>query len=699
MSRSKYFIDDKDGRETFEDERTFCDAFNSKNTGVPGVLFENGLEKPVYYIGNEIVFSDSDNKVLCINKEGELQKENNYSIIKRSIDGKDKYIVKKDENSYYRYSIDGRLIDSIEKNEEKNNYTYYAYYGNNGKEKTKIEINSVESINEAIKLSRGQIKIKKEIHGIQPDSKPEEILYDKIIDSGIYPNGNELNNTFFGTQQYDIIKKICEENGVKLYEEEEGESKGRPKLEKKLSSLLESIKRNTGKTPTENDILEAKKYIVIETLLNKLSLKLVGKKPNETITESDKLEGKKFILEKLFKEYNYKIVRLLDASDNLDKIIESLKQTNIIVYDKKTGEKVLKISDIYSNSGEFNTNLFWTQQYDIIRKICEENGVKLYEEEEGESKGRPKLEKKLSSLLESIKRNTGKTPTENDILEAKKYIVIETLLNKLSLKLVGKELNETPTNDDLSEAQGFLLEELFKKYDYKTVGSLETLNRDEKITKDNLGSILKNNELVDIIFSDKDTGNEVSRSSIKPMKLFDATNLAGTTGEGKSTKITRNRKILEDGAHFFVKPVGKPMSFFKKEQNGEFSNHSNFEYEGERKVEASGLLIIKDGKIHNISNSSGHFRQSFESIMTGLAYLASQTEDCNIENLLDPNCKMEDGSYKILTDINKALKYNKDLGQAILDVAKPLTKEHIIAINMKAARMKAKESSKGRSIC
>ncbi len=548
MSRSKYFIDDKDGRETFEDERTFCDAFNSKNTGVPGVLFENGLEKPVYYIGNEIVFSDSDNKVLCINKEGELQKENNYSIIKRSIDGKDKYIVKKDENSYYRYSIDGRLIDSIEKNEEKNNYTYYAYYGNNGKEKTKIEINSVESINEAIKLSRGQIKIKKEIHGIQPDSKPEEILYDKIIDSGIYPNGNELNNTFFGTQQYDIIKKICEENGVKLYEEEEGESKGRPKLEKKLSSLLESIKRNTGKTPTENDILEAKKYIVIETLLN-----------------------------------------------------------------------------------------------------------------------------------------------------------------KLSLKLVGKELNETPTNDDLSEAQGFLLEELFKKYDYKTVGSLETLNRDEKITKDNLGSILKNNELVDIIFSDKYTGNEVSRSSIKPMKLFDATNLAGVNGKGKSTKITRNGEVLTKGAHFFVKPVGKPMSFFKKTKE-EFSNHSNFEYEGERKVEASGLLdIVEDGKIHNISNSSGHFKQSFESIMTGLAYLASQTEDCNIENLLDPDCKMKDGSYKILTDINEALQYRKkeqkekgiDIGlsKAISAVAKSLTKEQIIAINIKAARMKAKESSKGRSIC
>ncbi len=490
----------------YENEKDFHKALKKGKKAINNVTVSvdnEDKEIPVYFIRSKAVFSDGEN-TLCIDNKGKLQKENKYEILKDK-DGKDKYIIKKDENSYYRYSIDGRLIDSIKKNKEKNSYTYYAYK-NDSKEKVETKI-SAEDIDKAIELSRGQIKIKKEIHGIQPDSKPEEILYDKI-DNYVYPNGNELNNTFFGRQQYNVIREICEENGIKIEKED---------------------------------------YSTI-SLLKKLSLGLTKKENINNLDENDLFEAKKFILEKLFEKYNYKLVRFSKDS---------------------------------------------------------------------------------------------------------------------------------------------------KRY--------------EEFKKENINDILKNNELVDIIFSDKYTGNEVSRSSIKPMKLFDATNLAGVNGKGKSTKITRNGEVLTKGAHFFVKPVGKPMSFFKKTKE-EFSNHSNFEYEGERKVEASGLLdIVEDGKIHNISNSSGHFKQSFESIMTGLAYLASQTEDCNIENLLDPDCKMKDGSYKILTDINEALQYRKkeqkekgiDIGlsKAISAVAKSLTKEQIIAINIKAARMKAKESSKGRSIC
>ena len=94
--------------------------------------------------------------------------------------------------------------------------------------------------------------------------------------------------------------------------------------------------------------------------------------------------------------------------------------------------------------------------------------------------------------------------------------------------------------------------------------------------------------------------------------------------------------------------------------------------------------------------------------MTTLVHIASQIKDCDIESFLDPNCKDENGNYSILVDFEEAKKVyeeakkkNHKLTHATECVNDPnvkvvqITKNDIIAIKAKAARMKAKEASRG----
>lgn len=123
-TRRKYFIKeiDKDNniisQKEYENRKDFYKDFKKNNKKVMATTsVNNGLENPVYFIRSKVVFSDG-NSTLCISNRGKLQKENKYEILKDKY-GKDKYIVKKDENSYYRYSTDGHLIDSVKKIEKK----------------------------------------------------------------------------------------------------------------------------------------------------------------------------------------------------------------------------------------------------------------------------------------------------------------------------------------------------------------------------------------------------------------------------------------------------------------------------------------------------------------------------------------------------------------------------------------------------
>lgn len=150
--------------------------------------------------------------------------------------------------------------------------------------------------------------------------------------------------------------------------------------------------------------------------------------------------------------------------------------------------------------------------------------------------------------------------------------------------------------------------------------------------------------------------------------------------------------------YYFVKPVGQPMYLFKKERE-EFSNHSNFplsEKNPERLIEAAGSLTIKDGKITNISNSSGHFQPNTDTIDIALEYITSLCPNCDIRNVIDPRFKLPNGGYRIVSDVNKTFEVPEvknepnQWSKYIEDVAGELPRSRIIKINSKAARKKAK---------
>ena len=115
-----YLIKTKDGESFgYNNKKSFCKAFKKlsrKKVLQTNIKYANGSESPLYLIRNKAVFNDNNGETLCFDiRNGKIFKKNKYNIIKDE-NGNDKYIVKKDENNYFRYSAtNSELIDSIEK--------------------------------------------------------------------------------------------------------------------------------------------------------------------------------------------------------------------------------------------------------------------------------------------------------------------------------------------------------------------------------------------------------------------------------------------------------------------------------------------------------------------------------------------------------------------------------------------------------
>lgn len=344
----------------------------------------------------------------------------------------------------------------------------------------------------------------------------------------------------------------------------------------------------------------------------------------------------------------------INSKESIDEVIGLTRKTKTERFhlqdEYKLEEQFLKHFNIRVDGNKLAptlTNRFFNSQTPLIRQLCEDDGIQLKEEK-----------------------------------------------NYNYLKLIELLCENKNIPQDKPSQLSYVFDRLIDKYKYKVYTLSELMEREQEILDPNQ---IKEKISVEIVpFNENNKEIENAISSIETVKLFDKTNELGI--DDKTGKITVGGKILdEEYEHrfYFVKPVGQSMKVFKKERE-DFSNHDNFsdtKDNPKREVEAAGSITIQNGKITNISNSSGHFKPPKESIKSALAYIASLTKNCKIENLIHPSKKI-DGGYNIISDINDALELSKQNGtqwhKLIEEVAKPLTRSDIVEINTKAARMRSK---------
>lgn len=373
----------------------------------------------------------------------------------------------------------------------------------------------------------------------------------------------------------------------------------------------------------------------------------------------DSIRKKSFQNDYTYSAYNRKDGKEIDikigSANNIDEAIESTKQIRINRFglqdEYKIEEQFFEATGIYPNGNDLvSTSEIFRSNYNFIKKLC---------------------------IIEGVVE-------END----KKFYAVDNLINKLDNK----------ENKHFSSAKSYILHELFNTNRHKLFRLSKRMKRIEKVRRENVSDIQNSGEQVEIVFFDK-KGEETSSYTLKPMKFFDERNVLGV--DSKTGKITKGGDVIkgqDKHRYYFVKPVGQPMYLFKKESD-EFSNHSNFQLtdnDSTRKIESAGSITIKNGKITNISNSSGHFKPPVESNKVALTYIASQTNSCRIDDVIHPDCKTNDG-YIVSSDVNDTFDFaratNRNWFEVIEEVAKLINKTDVLEINTKSARMAAKKRS------
>lgn len=342
----------------------------------------------------------------------------------------------------------------------------------------------------------------------------------------------------------------------------------------------------------------------------------------------------------------------LGSINNIDEAIDLVKQKKIepiglkpeYQYEKDIAETL----GIYP-TGDYQTlNFFFKEFYNEIIEFCVDKEV--LKKEEVENKGTFHNVESLIKKLEPLAEKEG--------CSKEKYV----------LRYIANKYKE-----DIDRFHRIGERKLFANKIFDQNHSLKIRNsEDEEIEMQQAYAFNEQNEL------------KVQKNSIK-------------IGDKTAGKNSNDEKY--GYRYYFVKPVGQPMYLFKKER-GEFSNHSNFPpsvENPERLIEAAGSLTIKNGKITNISNSSGHFQPNTDTIYIALEYIASLCSDCDIRNVIDPQFKLLNGGCKIVSNVNKTFEIpevkNKpnQWSKYIEPVAEVLPKHEIIKINSKAARKAAKE--------
>lgn len=354
---------------------------------------------------------------------------------------------------------------------------------------------------------------------------------------------------------------------------------------------------------------------------------------------------------KLFKKID------LGFADNIEDTIKKVKQEKIEPIGLRSGNKREKyIAEFFGFYPAGNScDFFYDQFYEEIKQLCLEKNIL------------EKHEKNCNYDLEILLEGLEPLAAEEGC--SKEKYVLRYIANKY------KEYIEMFNNIEGHE--------LFAR---KTVN---TKNKNSLVI--NLGvKNLENNEITIFQAYGFDEQNEfkIGRDSKGKLCIKIGDEIAG-----------KNSNNEEYGyRYYFVKPVGQPMYLFKKEKK-EFSNHSNFpesEHNPERLIEAAGSLTIKNGKITNISNSSGHFQPGTDTIDIALEYIASKCPDCDIRKVIDPKFKPLNQGYRIISDVAKTFESpevknkSKQWFQVIEDVAEELPNSRILKINSKAARKAAK---------